>query len=167
MIAATSTDAMLSDRATRRDGDDALRLYLSRRDVPCPACGYNLRGLASGRCAECGAPLELHVGSAKARLAWWAVPFAAVAGVFTFALTMSVSGAAGALDSQFWAASDWNALLAFAAWTVVSGAWLAWVIARRHAVATRPRAERWLRGLATTVFALIAQTGAITLIAGG
>jgi hypothetical protein len=167
MIATTSTGAIPSGGATPRDSDDALRLHLSRRDVPCPACGYNLRGLTSGRCAECGAPLELHVGSARARLAWWTTPLAAVAGVFMFALTMSVSGAAGALDSQFWMASDWSVLFAFAAWTVFSGAWLAWVVARRHAVAARPRTERWLRGLATTALAIIAQTGAIALIAGG
>jgi hypothetical protein len=28
--------------------------YLARRDVPCPSCGYNLRGLAEGTCPECG-----------------------------------------------------------------------------------------------------------------
>jgi hypothetical protein len=28
--------------------------YLARRDVPCPSCGYNLRGLSEGTCPECG-----------------------------------------------------------------------------------------------------------------
>jgi hypothetical protein len=31
-----------------------LKGYLARRDVPCPSCGYNLRGLRTGACPECG-----------------------------------------------------------------------------------------------------------------
>ncbi|MGH7244447.1 MAG: hypothetical protein ACREJD_13635 [Phycisphaerales bacterium] len=31
----------------------ALRVFLESRDEPCPSCGYNLRGLASGACPEC------------------------------------------------------------------------------------------------------------------
>ena len=42
-----------------------LRLYLARRDVRCPLCGYNLRNLTSARCPECGEIIELRVGLAK------------------------------------------------------------------------------------------------------
>ncbi len=35
-----------------------LRRYLADRDVPCPRCEYNLRGLKSDTCPECGEPLS-------------------------------------------------------------------------------------------------------------
>ena len=37
--------------------------FLATRDVKCPLCGYNLRGLTSGRCPECGGPLTVGVMS--------------------------------------------------------------------------------------------------------
>jgi len=39
----------------------ALSEFLARFDEPCPACRYNLRGLRSTACPECGESLELHV----------------------------------------------------------------------------------------------------------
>jgi hypothetical protein len=38
-----------------------LAQWLADRDVPCPLCRYNLRGLASNRCPECGRELRLGV----------------------------------------------------------------------------------------------------------
>jgi hypothetical protein len=31
-----------------------LRAFLAERDVACPGCGYNLRGIAGSGCPECG-----------------------------------------------------------------------------------------------------------------
>ncbi|MEO1716444.1 MAG: hypothetical protein AAFR76_04970 [Planctomycetota bacterium] len=41
---------------------DQLRAYLAERDVPCPRCGYNLRGVTEPVCPECefSLTLELH-----------------------------------------------------------------------------------------------------------
>ena len=36
-----------------------LRAYLADRDVKCPGCGYNLRGLAATRCPECSRPFSV------------------------------------------------------------------------------------------------------------
>ena len=38
---------------------DPLITYLATHDAPCPGCGYNLRGLRSGVCPECGKQLTL------------------------------------------------------------------------------------------------------------
>lgn len=38
----------------------ALEAFVAERDVPCPGCGYNLRGLGGSRCPECG--LEVRLG---------------------------------------------------------------------------------------------------------
>ncbi len=38
-----------------------LALYLRDRDVPCPACGYNLRGATMDKCPECSRAITLQV----------------------------------------------------------------------------------------------------------
>src|SRR5690349_2982947 len=45
--------------------------YLAERDAPCPLCGYNLRGLVSDRCPECGREIRLRVGLAEAYVRAW------------------------------------------------------------------------------------------------
>lgn len=47
---------------------DELQRFLAHRDEACPSCGYNLRGLASGRCPECRTDLVLRVSVAEPRL---------------------------------------------------------------------------------------------------
>jgi hypothetical protein len=37
-----------------QDGSASFTEYLARHDVPCPSCGYNLRGLEKPVCPECG-----------------------------------------------------------------------------------------------------------------
>ena len=39
-----------------------LQDFLSQRDIPCPGCRYNLRGLTTAQCPECGENLRLTVG---------------------------------------------------------------------------------------------------------
>jgi hypothetical protein len=53
-----------------------LASFLADRDVPCPGCGYNLRGLLGSRCPECGEAIELDVRRESAATVWrrWAVP---------------------------------------------------------------------------------------------
>ncbi len=48
-----------------------LELLLAARDIPCPVCGYNLRAIASTNCPECGAQLDLRVGSTDLKLGPW------------------------------------------------------------------------------------------------
>ncbi len=50
-----------------------LQAWLSSRDVPCPVCGYNLRSTEATRCPECGAKLDLRVGSTDLRIGLWLV----------------------------------------------------------------------------------------------
>lgn len=50
-----------------REGDE-LRAYLMDRDLPCPGCGYNLRGLPGRVCPECRQELRLTVGLAEPRI---------------------------------------------------------------------------------------------------
>lgn len=41
------------------DAHEMLRRYLADHDAPCPACGYNLRGLEGETCPECGEAVAL------------------------------------------------------------------------------------------------------------
>jgi hypothetical protein len=41
--------------------------FLASRDVPCPSCDYNLRGLKGDVCPECSQRLVLRVGLAEPR----------------------------------------------------------------------------------------------------
>jgi hypothetical protein len=51
--------------------DRLLAAYLTDRDARCPICLYNLRGLTSPRCPECGHALRLTVGAVDpTSLAW-------------------------------------------------------------------------------------------------
>ena len=45
--------------------------FLSEQDVSCPLCGYNLRGLRSPRCPECGRGVKLTVGISEPYLRAW------------------------------------------------------------------------------------------------
>lgn len=59
-----------------QDGPDhgkaeLLRALLASRDIVCPVCAYNLRGNESSNCPECGANLDLRVGSMDLKLGPW------------------------------------------------------------------------------------------------
>lgn len=59
-----------------------LRHFLANADAPCPACGYNLRGLNASRCPECSTPLELTLASARTNRYAWAFLVLAFGWVF-------------------------------------------------------------------------------------
>jgi hypothetical protein len=50
------------------DRPTLLQQFVADRDVPCPACNYNLRGLSSSSCPECAQPLVLRVALAEPAL---------------------------------------------------------------------------------------------------
>ncbi len=41
---------------------EAIEAFLADRDVPCPDCGYNLRGSRRPFCPECGLGIALYLG---------------------------------------------------------------------------------------------------------
>jgi hypothetical protein len=63
-------------------GDEAVRAYLAGRDAPCPSCGYNLKGVESAACPECGSRLELSLARPGPGRGW--VAFAALALAWLF-----------------------------------------------------------------------------------
>jgi hypothetical protein len=75
----------MTDVPTTAPGDaDALVSFLRERDAACPLCRYNLRGLTSTRCPECGRELELRIGLSEPRQGAWimcTIAMAASAGI--------------------------------------------------------------------------------------
>jgi hypothetical protein len=96
-LAERETDAA----KTAAPSDEAALLdYLRVRDVACPLCAYNLRGLTAGRCPECGRALQLSVGLTEPRIGAWVMCLVAV----------TASGALGVLAVLSMIANGWRSL---------------------------------------------------------
>ncbi len=67
-----------------------LKSLLAARDIACPVCRYNLRAIVSANCPECGAILDLRVGSADLRMGAWLIALVAVAIGLGFTSIMAV-----------------------------------------------------------------------------
>jgi hypothetical protein len=70
--------------------DPSLVSFLATHDASCPRCGYNLRGVESAVCPECGAGLSLTLAQPR-RLAGWGPFLLAVFGWLLLAGTMSTT----------------------------------------------------------------------------
>jgi len=89
--------------AAERD-EQALLDFLSSRDAPCPACGYNLRMLHKPVCPECGLPITLTVGSGIAFRRAWAIALclsAMLAGIGLVFILLTIASGEPPLY-QFW-----------------------------------------------------------------
>lgn len=140
---------------------DLLRLFVQGRDVPCPACGYNLRNTGSARCPECGAAMQLRVGSPAAPLGPWALALLSAALPLGFWLSIFGIGAhalykwwrATVADQYYWrlGRSDWTLLGLAAAAVVTFALAVGLLLRRRHRWASRSRRARWVLAMASTV----------------
>ena len=109
-----------------------LELLLAARDIPCPVCGYNLRAIASTNCPECGAKLDLRVGSTDLKLGPWlaavlavALPLGACAiWVIMICAVMTIEG--------MWASDAVIATITLAAAGILYGGGLAQLLVKRR-----------------------------------
>ncbi|MGD9689869.1 MAG: hypothetical protein AB7K52_09480 [Phycisphaerales bacterium] len=62
--------------------DELVERFLSDRDVPCPSCGYNLRGSRATACPECGKSLRLALVPTKRLAGYGLFVLLALAWVF-------------------------------------------------------------------------------------
>lgn len=130
---------------------EALTSFLSSRDVPCPACDYNLRGLTAEHCPECSRRLVLSVSLAEPPIVPYVlatVGLAACGAAFALmilgVLTISV------LDNGFPRGDEAVVLLwTPAAIVAVDAAALATFLRPvfRRWVRTRSRSGRWMVAL--------------------
>lgn len=68
------------------NGTRHLLAFVAEWPAECPVCDYSLRGLTQPRCPECGAELELRVGSPRLHVGAWALA------IVSFALALGFDG---------------------------------------------------------------------------
>ena len=117
-----------------------LKTLLAARDIACPVCGYNLRAIVSAHCPECGASLDLRIGSVDLKLGAWLVALLAVAIGLGFTSIMAIMYA--------WIAALWDvdataAMLCMAAASALSGVGLWELIAHRRKFWQRRRGVQY------------------------
>lgn len=118
-----------------------LREYLNDRDVPCPSCGYNLRGLTTDVCPECEEHVVLGVRLAEPKLKAFiaAMLGLAVGGGFSAMLIgyvgiRELGRARGAIPPDF--------LQAVIPGLVICGGLLAWLLWKRRVFCLWPQGVR-------------------------
>jgi predicted RNA-binding Zn-ribbon protein involved in translation (DUF1610 family) len=130
----------------RAAGDEQLLAsYLAHRDVPCTSCGYNLRGITSGTCPECGRPIVINITIRhfdRTTLPWFlAIILYAIAagafGFFAFMMGMLVLLEDG--DETVLAGSIVTAFM-----FILTAAVLAGTIRKRHHFWTWRPARQWM-----------------------
>jgi hypothetical protein len=140
---------------------DLLAELVATRDVPCPGCGYNLRGITSTRCPECNQPLTLTVGLAERKLAWFVVGIAGLAmgagfGLLIYAALIVQHFAAGYPMTELQKA--WPLLATGAVCAALTCAWSG----LRRRLHPKPASLRW--GLALGTFVLSCALAALCFI---
>ena len=115
---------------------ELLKQLLALREFPCPVCGYNLRGIESDKCPECGAKLDLRVGSTDLKIGPWLACVLSAALPLGFAVVMT---ALGAIFSLIYGLSDAGQFFFLGGLAITYSAVLIVLIRKRRALWSRPR----------------------------
>ncbi len=141
-----------------------LRDFLAGRDVPCPVCRYNLRGCDGAACPECGARLDLRVGSIDLRLGPWLLCVLALAVPMGFSGICGLAALNGWRQSTLWSGRDYLIMGGLWALTIACGVALLVISKRRARFLRRSRAAQWTRAWVTVVVSAAIQVGAYWLL---
>ena len=110
---------VLHDQAQSPDDRYTLS-FLRRRNIPCPACGYNLNALTAARCPECGRTLFLRVSATAQQPRAWLTALIAtsvIAAVGLWSLAMEL----GYHLLQRWYPPPLGSLFIQLRWTYIVG----------------------------------------------
>ena len=151
--------------ATQRDVERALLIaHLQERDTACPACGHNVRGIASPVCPECGTELAVSLCRARERIGPWLLGLVVSAAGLGFSGVMTGAGMIAAVRGIAWTSADARHLLALGAAAALSALTLTVLLRRRSRIANRPRSEQWCRAAVTCGWIAIVQSAAIVCV---
>lgn len=140
-------DQTVADRVAGNPDIEVIQQYLRDRTVGCPACGYNLRGVAGGSCPECGTRLTLQLNSVDVPHKWWLIRLLSTALPLGFVGILAAAAGFGAWRSAYWGESDWWTLGALCGSTVVYSLMLIGIVRRRARFLARPRLEQRVRAI--------------------
>jgi len=149
----THNSAQASERAAE---SELLREFLRDRDMPCPVCNYNLRNCQADHCPECGAELDLRVGSIDLKLRWWLSALLAFALPLGFAWFMVLLGAINYLTTGFWRTEDWIVLGMFGVDGLLSLIGFLVLVRLRQWLLRRPLAAQRAAGLGLWLWSVLA-----------
>ncbi|MFG0242012.1 MAG: hypothetical protein ACF8R9_04415 [Phycisphaerales bacterium JB054] len=141
------------------NGTRHLLAFVADCPAECPVCDYSLLGLTEPRCPECGAELELRVGSPRLHVGAWALAmtsFALALGfdgvvsiILVIALTTSLASTATPPPPPF--AYVLTSFFLVLAASMATGLFL--VARSRHRWTRRPTRKQWTH--ATAVFCAV------------
>jgi hypothetical protein len=105
---------------------DLLRNFLADRDIPCPGCGCNLRGLTTSRCGQCHRWLRLDV-QAKMRVthAWLGALVCLGVGSGPWLIACGTAMLNWLFDSGYRPPFYWPALIGFLGGSCPISIWIA------------------------------------------
>ena len=111
---------------------ELLKALLAERDLPCPVCGYNLRAIASTNCPECGAKLDLRVGSTDLKLGPWLVAVLSVGLPLGACALWSITIAIFMTIQNTWAAASVTGIITLGIASIPYAIAMAALIAKRR-----------------------------------
>ena len=128
------------------DGNHLLREFLNAHEATCPRCGYNLHGLTSVNCPECGERLSLTVHAPRRQAAWICglIALSASAG---FSALLSLVGIYFLIIGN---AFDRDPFYGFGAGFVISSLLIVAWISQRPRLQRASGVKRWLWALAAS-----------------
>lgn len=130
------------DEGPLKSEHDLLREFLAQRDAPCPACGYNLRGLREPRCPECNQQLRMSVALLEPALGLWLAAVLGIGAVGAGALFMLLGVVILSLSEKRWPRDEEFVLIVLIpAAVLMVDALAVWRLGSR-------RGRRWFRSLA-------------------
>lgn len=153
-----------SDTNSSADADESRLIdFLADHDCDCPLCHYNLRGLTSAHCPECGQHVKLTVGLADLLMWPWAcmaVASCLCAGLGLMCVFMlALQGLPPATDSNV---VTWIRDVSIYGFIAAIPIAIAVIIKRRSILRLNPARQKRIAWTCITLFAAFFITMAIT-----
>ncbi|MHC4765126.1 MAG: hypothetical protein ACYTF2_08465, partial [Planctomycetota bacterium] len=132
-----------------------LQALLASRDIACPVCAYNLRSNESKNCPECGAALDLRVGSMDLKLGPWLTALFGMALPLGFVSIYALFGVIAAFAFYFGGGGPGGpgilgllGVMAVPTLVCAGYAFLLWrLVRRRRKFWAKPRRAQWRSAL--------------------
>lgn len=142
---------------------DLLCGWLAERDEVCPACGYQLRGLVTERCVECGHALRLTVRAPRMTLVPWALTMVWLSFAAGFDLVagslMGVTVVRMSTLGYRWPTRVLEGLGVLVLMGVVSATLVLWVLSSRTKWTRASAARQWMVTIAVAMIVFVVHAG--------
>ena len=143
---------------------DLLKMLLAVREVPCPVCGYNLRGINSANCPECGRDLELRVVSTDLRVTAWVVALLGASLPFGASTVLLILGLGVSIQEGFDHSGGRRLIVVFLTHCAVHGLAIWFVIRKRRRIWKLPAPRQWTFALWFGCFNVLLFAGSLIWI---